>query len=126
MARRLLAVFAAVAVLVSAPAVLAAPPWPAPLWAVVRVDGSLARGGGAVSSAQFGALGYYQVVFNRDVTGCAYVVTAGEATALGPDDAITFSVAPREGVANGVAILEYDTILAQDSYSSGFHLVVVC
>jgi hypothetical protein len=95
-------------------------------WAVVRVDGSLARGSGAVSSQQLGVDGEYEVVFNRDVSGCAYVATAGEAGSFPPDDAITFGVAGREGNPNAVFLIEYDAVLARDSYSSGFHLVVHC
>lgn len=95
-------------------------------WAVVNLDGSLARGSGATSSTQNGVDGQYVVVFNRDVSGCAYVASGGEATAVGPDDAVVFTVAPAAGNANGVFVQEWDGVLARDSYSSGFHLVVVC
>jgi hypothetical protein len=33
---------------------------------------------------------------------------------------------PAEGNANGVFVQEWDGVLARDSYSSGFHLVVSC
>jgi hypothetical protein len=99
------------------------------LWAVVDVDGHLAYGSGAVSSRQVGADGTYEVVFDRDVSRCAYVAVAGDYTGdsyAGPDDAITVGAAPWEGNANGVFLLEYDAILARDNYSSGFHLIVAC
>lgn len=99
---------------------------PTTLSAVVNLDGSLARGIGAVSANQVGADGTYGVTFNRDVSGCTYTASGGEATALPPDDAVVFTVAPREGDSNSVFVLEYDAILARDSYSSGFHLIVVC
>jgi hypothetical protein len=95
-------------------------------WAVVNLDGSLARGSGAVGSAQNGVDGQYVVTFNRDVSRCAYVASGGEATAIAPDNAVVFTVAPAEGQANGVFVQQYDAVLAQDSYSSGFHLVVHC
>src|SRR2546422_11217110 len=56
------------------------------LTAVVKVDGSLARGRGAVSSSQLGVDGQYEVVFNRDVSNCVYVATGGQATTFPPDD----------------------------------------
>ena len=95
------------------------------LTAVVNVDGSLARGRGAVSSSQLGVDGQYEVVFNRDVSNCAYVASGGEATTFPPDDAVVFTVAPRDGNANAVFVQEWDGVLGRDSYSSGFHLVVV-
>ncbi len=99
------------------------------LSAVVNVDGTLARGSGAVSSKQIGADGTYAVEFTRDVTGCAYVATAGGALPFtpDPDDAITLGVAPYgEGGPNWVDLIEYDAILGRDSFSSGFHLIVFC
>jgi type II secretory pathway pseudopilin PulG len=98
----------------------------ATLTAVVNVDGSLARGRGAVSSSQLGVDGQYEVVFNRDVSNCAYVASGGEATTFPPDDAVVFTVAPRDGNANAVFVQEWDGVLGYDFYSSGFHLVVVC
>lgn len=97
-----------------------------PLAAVVNLDGTLARGNGAVSSLANGVDGQYVVSFNRDVSGCAYVASGGEATASGPDDAVVFTVAPAFGNTSGVFVQEWDGVLAQDSYSSGFHLIVVC
>jgi hypothetical protein len=96
------------------------------LAAVVTVDGMLARGRGAVSSAQLGVDGQYEVVFDQDVSNCTYVASGGESTILGPDDAVVFTVAPRLGNANAILIQEWDGVLGRDSYSSGFHVVVVC
>jgi hypothetical protein len=115
---------ALVVLLASFPA--AAPPAFTTGWAVVRVDGSLARGSGATSSTQLGVDGQYTVTFNRNVAGCAYVASGGEATAIAPDDAVVFTVAPAEGSPNAVFVQEYDAILGADSYSSGFHLIVTC
>jgi hypothetical protein len=96
-------------------------------WAVVNVDGTLARGSGAVSSVAVGTDGVYFVRFNRDVSGCAYVGAGGEATTFPPDDAIVIGASAGDrGDPNEVSVIEYDAILARDSYSSGFHLIVTC
>jgi hypothetical protein len=125
---RKLLVAAAVATLVVLLAAFpaAAPPAFTTGWAVVNVDGSLARGSGAVSSTQLGVDGQYTVTFNRNVSGCAYVANGGEATAIAPDDAVVFTVAPGEGNPNAVFVQEWDGVLGVDSYSSGFHLIVTC
>jgi hypothetical protein len=130
-AAALAAVLAVSAVLASGGAQAKPPPTTAPGgfttgWAVVNLDGSLARGSGAVGSAQNGVDGQYVVTFNRDVSRCAYVASGGEATAIAPDNAVVFTVAPAEGNVNAVFVQEYDAVLAQDSYSSGFHLTVTC
>lgn len=107
----------------------AAPPPKAPtiLSAVVNTDGTLARGSGAVSSSQTGTDGYYDVTFNRDVSGCTYTASGGTATSNGIlDDAVIFTVSPGYSTSSSVAVLEYDAILGYDSYSSGFHLIVAC
>jgi hypothetical protein len=108
------------------PSFSAPPVRPTVLTAVVNVDGTLARGSGAVSSAALGVDGQYEVIFDRDVSQCAYVATAGEATIFPADDAITLGVSPREGNVNGVFLAEFDALLGRDSYSSGFHLIVAC
>lgn len=47
------------------------------LWAVVDDDGTLVRGRGAVDADDDVNSGRYSVTFNRNVRGCAYVVSAG-------------------------------------------------
>jgi hypothetical protein len=96
------------------------------LWAVVNVDGTLVRGSG-VTGTTFGDVdGVYWVEFNRDVSQCAYVAVGGEATTFPADDAITIGVSPSARNPNEVYLIEFDTILNQDAYSSGFHLIVSC
>jgi hypothetical protein len=128
--RRLILLVLLVALCAIPPLDAAAAPRPAGFttgWAVVNVDGSLARGSGATSSRQLGTDGYYIVDFNRDVSHCAFVASGGVANSTDIlDDAVVFTVAPALNDAVGVAVLEYDTILARDSYSSGFHLIVTC
>jgi len=108
------------------PSFSAAPVKPTTLTAVVNVDGTLARGSGAVSSEALGVDGQYVVTFNRDVSQCAYVGAGGEATPFTSDDGITIGAAPSDSNSNAVFIQEYDAVLGFDSYSSGFHLIVVC
>lgn len=98
-------------------------------WAVVGLDtstntASLVRGRDAVGATATGTDGSFVVTFGKDVSKCAYTATGGNDTS--PDDALTFGVSPRNGDPNSVFVLEYDTILARDSYSDGFHLVVNC
>jgi hypothetical protein len=50
-------------------------------FAVVASDGTLARGSSSVTEALLnpdGAIGQYFVIFNKDVSGCAYVATIGD------------------------------------------------
>jgi hypothetical protein len=118
---RSLVATAALALLLVAGAVAARPAPDNPdLWAVVTVDGTLVRSNHAISSRQLGADGSYEVIFDRDVTGCAYVASGEN------DDGLTLGVAPRDTNPAGVYVIEYDAVLARDSYSSGFHLIVSC
>jgi hypothetical protein len=95
--------------------------------AVVRGDGSLARGSNTVSSAKLAnpPHGAYEVIFDRDVTACAYtasVGTPGRRRLI--TDPVTISTAQRITNANGVFILitNVDGALQNDP----FDLVVSC
>ncbi len=95
-------------------------------WAVVNTDGSLARGAGAVASAQTGTQAFYLVTFNKDVSQCAYTASGGTAASTDVDDnAVVFTVNPATNP-DQVLVEEYDAILGFDSFSSGFHLIVAC
>ena len=50
---------------------------PATLWAIVDENGAVARRSSGVTSTARTAPGYYPVVFDRDVSGCAYSATIG-------------------------------------------------
>lgn len=126
LAAAVLAVIGVVGVVSLAEAHKPGPAAPTPLWAVVNVDGTLARGSGAVSSFASGVDGEYQVTFDRDVSQCAYVAGSGSADDFPADDALTFGVNIATGDPNSVWIIEYDAILGYDSYSYGFHLIVQC
>ena len=88
------------------------------LWAVVNSAGAILRGSGTVSSTNL-ADGAYEVIFNRDVTGCSYQATLSNTGYTGETQ-----VQPRTGRKNGVYI--------KTATSSGlpedrdFHVVVFC
>jgi hypothetical protein len=92
-------------------------------FAVVGGDGVLARGKNAVSSARF-ADGRYEVVFNRDVTRCAYTATIGQVEGSGIEPTGQITTAPRAGNANGVFITTEDS--AGNQSDRDFHLLVSC
>jgi hypothetical protein len=107
------------------------------LWAVVKLDGTLVRGSHVTSTQrlepQFITTGVgptaigdgaYEVIFDRDVTQCAYVATLGVSDAeevLGRGGA---SVAARFLETNGVFVQTYDAAAAD--HDIGFHLAVFC
>jgi hypothetical protein len=93
------------------------------LFAVVNPDGSLARGFGAVSSQRLAA-GQYEVVFNRNVTGCAYIATIGLSGSSGASPSGEITVVGRAGNANGVFLTTTDS--AGNFADRGFHLAVHC
>ena len=74
-------------------------------WAVVNSDGVLARGRGLVAGdpAARTEPGIYQVIFNRDVRGCAYVATIGNVSVGGPNRG-QISVASLPTNVNGVRV----------------------
>jgi len=96
------------------------PPTAQTFFAVVNANGTLARGFQAVSAQRL-ATGAYQVIFNHNVTGSAYVATIGTAAAAGPPSG-EISVSPRSGALNGVFIAVRDS--AGNSADRPFHLAV--
>jgi hypothetical protein len=92
-------------------------------WAVINADGSLARGAGVVSSANLQA-GRYEVIFNKDVSKCAYVATLGNA-GFGDPPIGKIGVARRGGNKNGVLVNTRIPLLHIEA-NMGFHLFVAC
>jgi hypothetical protein len=91
------------------------------LWAVVNSNGTIARSSGTVSSAAFSA-GFYEVIFNRDISNCAYVGSLGDAggsTVLG-----FFSAVRRGGNANGIFVETGNT--AGAATAEPFHVAILC
>lgn len=92
------------------------------LSSVVKSDGTIFRSAGATAASQLG-IGEYEVDFDRDVSACAYISTAGSPIA-GAADRGQSDVAPRSGSPNGVYVETLDS--AGNYYSLPFHLIVFC
>jgi hypothetical protein len=111
----------AVAALVPA-TVAGMPPTAQSFYAVVRSNGTLARGFEAVSAAHLGT-GVYQVIFAHDITGSAYLGTLGLDTDSGESPAGQIAVVGRFDIANGVFVQTFDA--AGNPADRGFHLAVL-
>lgn len=92
-------------------------------FAVVTNAGALARGRN-VASAVRTSLGRYQVVFDRDVRGCAYLATIGDTSAAGPPQSSEISTTSLASNPNGVSIRTEND--AGDPVDRPFHLAVPC
>ena len=89
------------------------------VWAVVRMDGSLAHGSRVTSTTHLGT-GRYEVTFNRNVSGCAYVATTVNAYS----QALGIFTASGHLSANGVYV---ETKNQGGGLTDGpFHLLVAC
>jgi hypothetical protein len=92
------------------------------LWAVTNGSGSIARSAGTTSAGRLAA-GVYEVVFNQNVTNCAFVGSVGGAAEeTGTSGALT--VSRRAGNANAVRVETRN--LAGALADRAFHLLVVC
>lgn len=101
----------------------AAAPLEAPRFAVVQsIQPNLVRGRNALSATRLAA-GNYEVVFDRDIRGCAYVGSAGNPGGGNPTTG-QIAVAQRAGNANAVYVDTRDS--AGNSADRFFHLIVVC
>jgi hypothetical protein len=99
------------------------------LWARVGPDGTLRKGRGAVSSKELGK-GEYEVVFDRNVSACAYEATVGSAS-VSPENtefdgkgAGGIRVAPRFLATNAVSVVTSSP--AGTAAENAFHLAVFC
>jgi hypothetical protein len=100
-------------------------PPPTTLWAVVSNKGVLVRGGaGTLSATALLELGAYEVVFNRDVSDCAYIATVGSAEA-GSTSAGMIAVATRLGNPDAVFVETFGE-KGKPTGSQSFHLAVFC
>ncbi len=94
------------------------------LWAVVNIKGELVRGGGAtVSATALLEPGAYEVVFNRNVSGCAYIATLGSPEA-GSAFAGMVAVATRLGNPDAVFVQTFAE--KGKPMAQSFHLAVFC
>ena len=90
--------------------------------AVVTGAGLLARGRGVTSSTRV-AEGRYQVIFNRDVRGCAYLASIGDAGAAAPAAGLVETSQLASNV-NGVALRTQNS--DGTPRDRPFHLLVSC
>jgi hypothetical protein len=97
------------------------------LWAVINADGSTARSdGGNVGATRLipGFAGSYEVIFRRNVQGCVYVATIGNAGSGNPAHG-SIVVAARAGNPSGVFVETRDTPTGP-LVNHPFHLFVNC
>jgi hypothetical protein len=94
-------------------------------WAVVKQDGSLARGTAGTTSASLGVDGQYEVDFGRDVSACAYDATVGGHDSSTSGFVGEISVAPRDGDASAVFVQTFDVSTGVEA-NLPFHLVAFC
>lgn len=94
-----------------------------PLWAVVNPDLTLARGAGVVSVGK-DSEGRSVVLFDRDVSECAYTANIGFADSIGAPDDGAVTVVGAAGIPEGVFISTFNQ--AGEDTDSGYHLVVTC
>jgi hypothetical protein len=97
------------------------PPTAQTFFAVVNADGSLARGFQAAFSQNIGT-GFYEVIFNFDVTGSVYVASIGSSATFGIEPTGEITVVGRAGTPNGVFVTTSDSTGA--FANRGFHLAV--
>ena len=93
-------------------------------FAVVAADGTLARGSSSVVSSAPLFAGAYEVIFNKDVSGCAFVATIGTTINGGVATPGEISVAGRTGNVDGVFVSTQDS--AGANANNSFHLSVSC
>jgi hypothetical protein len=93
------------------------------VYAVVGSDGTLARGSNAASSARIG-MGAYEVIFDRNVTKCAYTATLGTTGAGSVTNPGSITVVGRAGQKRGVFVRTVDRLGSAADYP--FHLAVNC
>ncbi len=96
------------------------------LFAVVDADGNLIRGAGAVS-AEMAATAHYDVIFDRNVTGCAYVAVLGSVdSTLGPQGEAQVAQDPANPNGVRVRTTNSDGTAIPKISAASFHLHVAC
>lgn len=93
------------------------------LWAVINANGTVARGSGIGTGTFREDTGIYDVFFNRDVSGCAYVGSLGGADAGTPPGG-TVGATNLFGAPKGLFVIIRNS--AGSSANLPFHLAVFC
>ena len=92
-------------------------------FAVVSATGALNRASASAVSASLFATGEYRVIFNKDVSGCAYVATIGD-IGDNPSNPGEIAVQGISGDDDGVAVDTFDS--TGTAVNSPFHLSLSC
>ena len=92
-------------------------------YAVVDAAGTINRGKGVVSATNL-ATGQYEVIFNRNITKCAFTATVGSSAFSGIETTGEITTVGRVGTLNGVFLTTSDSTGAFSN--RGFHLLVSC
>jgi hypothetical protein len=92
-------------------------------FAVVRSNGTVARGRGVLRAARIGA-GTYEVIFRNKLTPCAFSLTPARIEFSGTVPPTIITGAGRVGTNNGVFIETFNT--AGVHTDQPFHLVITC
>jgi hypothetical protein len=119
--RRTGVVLAALGAMLAVPALAQAA---AAKWAVVNSAGALVRGSGATAATAL-STGTYQVTFNSNMSGCAYIATAGDPGAGAVSGPIEVTVATRAGNPNALFIQTFDQTTGAVS-NQPFQVVTHC
>jgi hypothetical protein len=95
-------------------------------WAVVSSAGSVVRNSGTAGSvtASNTGTGLYEVLFSKDVSGCAFTATLGDSGTTVPAPVGFVSVSGDSGNVDGVIVQTYDSTLTPTDDS--FHVYVSC
>jgi hypothetical protein len=99
------------------------PPTAQALYAVVNSNGTLARDFQAADAEEL-APGIYQVDFNENITGCAYLATIGLTGSSGVSPPGMITVVGRAGDPDGVFVETFNSAGAITALS--FHLGILC
>ena len=95
----------------------------APLWAVINLNGTTARGFGVTSSEKFAGFGgNYVVTFNRNVSKCAYVASLGD----GAGNTFQGEVSATNNVVDANAVGVATDNSSGVGTDKAFHLAVFC
>ncbi|HEY7259560.1 MAG TPA: hypothetical protein VH459_10840 [Gaiellales bacterium] len=94
-----------------------------PLRAVVKADGTSVRGRDVVSTTRLSA-GSYEVIFDRDVSGCAYTATVGRPSPGFTRRPLTITTAARGGNPDGAFVFIHHMSGAVADHA--FHIVARC
>ena len=93
------------------------------LWAVIDFNGTVARASGIGTGTFREDTGIYDVFFNRDVSGCAYVASLGGPDA-GTPPAGTVAVTNLSDAPKGLFVITRNS--AGNNASLPFHVAVFC